>query len=246
MIALIAVALIGGIGITAIGPGGVLLTVGATALTPMAPSAIAGTLLVTHIPTGILGTAAFTKSGHLATTRNRRLAATLSIAALAGTPLGVWLNSVLSKSVFAYLLAALLVIVAVTLMWREKLKKREAAPPSIIIVAGVGLIVALIAGAMGLGGPMLAVPLLVMLGVPMLTALATAQVQSIVIASIGSIAYYLAGAISWKYVLILGAPQLLGVVLGWKVARTVPPHILQRVMIAVLIILAPYTVIAST
>src|SRR5699024_11461066 len=102
--------------------------------------------------------------------RSRHLAATLSIAAVAGTPLGVWLNSVLSKSVFAYLLAALLVIVAATLLWREKLQKREAAPPSLIVVTGAGLIVVVTAGGMGLGGPMLAVPRLVMPAVAVLAA----------------------------------------------------------------------------
>ena len=48
------------------------------------------------------------------------------------------------------------------------------------------------------------------------------QVQTIAIATVGLLVYLAHGAISWPLVLAVGIPELLGVLLGWKLARTVP------------------------
>ena len=69
---------------------------------------------------------------------------------------------------------------------------------------------------------MLAVPLFVALGVPVLSALAAAQVQSIVIAGVGSLGYLAAGTIDWPLAVLVGVPELAGVLLGWRIARAVP------------------------
>ena len=52
----------GGVGITAIGPGGVLPTIGLFTLTDLAPAEVAGTAILTHVATGLLGTAAYARS----------------------------------------------------------------------------------------------------------------------------------------------------------------------------------------
>jgi hypothetical protein len=57
--------LIAGIGITAVGPGGVLVTIGLFALTGLSPAEVAGTAIVTHVATGAAGTAAYVRSGRL-------------------------------------------------------------------------------------------------------------------------------------------------------------------------------------
>jgi uncharacterized membrane protein YfcA len=64
--------LIGGVGITAIGPGGILPTVALFALTTLSPAQVAGTAIVTHVATGALGTAAFARSGQLRNTETRK------------------------------------------------------------------------------------------------------------------------------------------------------------------------------
>lgn len=55
------------------------------------------------------------------------------------------------------------------------------------VVAGLGFVVAVVSGVVGIGGPMLTVPLLVALGVPVLESLAAAQAQSVVIAGVGTV-----------------------------------------------------------
>jgi uncharacterized membrane protein YfcA len=108
------------------------------------------------------------------------------------------------------------------------------------VVAAVGVAVGLVSGILGLGGPMLSVPLLLALGVAVLAALAAAQVQSIVIAGVGTIGYALHGSVDWGLVLLIGLPELVGVVVGWRIAQILPTRMLRGILIAVLLLLAPY------
>lgn len=92
---------------------------------------------------------------------------------------------------------------------------------------------------------MLSVPLLVLCGVRVLDALAAAQVQSVVVASVGSFAYAVGGAVDWRLALIVGVPELLGVVLGWKIAKAVQPRRLKYALAVALLVLAPYLAVHS-
>src|SRR3546814_16821617 len=64
-LALLLISFAAGIGISAVGPGGVLMTIGLFAFTLMSPSRVAGTALVTHVATGLVGTMAYLRSGQL-------------------------------------------------------------------------------------------------------------------------------------------------------------------------------------
>jgi uncharacterized membrane protein YfcA len=98
-------------------------------------------------------------------------------------------------------------------------------------------------GLFGVGGPLLSVPLLVLAGVPMMPALGAAQAQSIVIAAVGTIAYAAQDAISWPLALLVGVPELAGVVIGWRVAHALPTHRLRYGLAAALVALGPYLVL---
>ncbi|SCK47311.1 hypothetical protein H181DRAFT_04216 [Streptomyces sp. WMMB 714] len=236
--------LLGGIGITAVGPGGVLPTIGMFLLTGLPPAGVAGTAIATHIATGALGTAAYTRSGQLREPGTRRIALVLSAVAVAGAPLGVFLNTLVSGQGFAVLLAA---AVAVTgfLVW---VRERRAVPESEdrpvrlrpATAVAVGFTVSVAAGLFGLGGPMLSVPLLVLCGLPLLPALAAAQAQSVIIAGAGTVGYAVHGSIDWPLALLVGLPELAGVMIGWKIARVVPVRKLKYALAATLLALAPY------
>lgn len=254
--ALIAIAFVGGVGISSVGPGGVLPTIGLFGLTTLDPAAVAGTAIVAHIATGIVGTGAYARSGHLRDPGVRRVAILLAAAAVVGTPLGILVNDRISATVFAWVLAAFAVGAAVTILRSERRRSDAmaggrqpvgvaAARPRAVLLVGIGMVVAAASGIAGLGGPMLAVPILVTMRFVMVDALAVAQVQSIVIASVGTIGYAAAGAIDWRLAAIVGIPQAFGVVVGWKIARTVPHRILVGVLGAVLLGLAPYLVLTS-
>jgi hypothetical protein len=239
--------LAGGVGITALGPGGVLPTVGLFALTALSPARVAGTAIVTHIATGTLATAAYRRSGQLGGRAARRTALLLAATALVGTPLGVLVNSAVSKRSFGIVLGVVVALVAALVWYRQRRhsgdRAHRAARPPALVAAGLGLAVSAVSGIVGIGGPMLTVPLLIVLGVPVLEALSCAQVESIVIATVGSAGYLVQGAIDWPLAAVIGIPELAGVLLGWKIARSLPTRTLTYGLVAALFALAPYLVL---
>ncbi|NLU66866.1 sulfite exporter TauE/SafE family protein [Streptomyces sp. HNM0574] len=238
--------LAGGIGITAVGPGGVLPTMGMFLLTGLSPAGVAGTAIVTHVATGIAGTGVYVRSGQLREPATRRTALVLAGTALVGTPLGVQFNTAVSGRVFGLLLAAAVAVTGLLVLLRERrIARRDAAAdggrePGPLTAGAVGLTVSVAAGLFGLGGPMLSVPLLVLCGLPLLPALAAAQAQSVVIASVGTLGYAWHGSVDWMLALIVGVPELAGVFIGWRIAHAVPVRHLKYALAATLLALAPY------
>lgn len=233
--------LVGGIGITAVGPGGVLPTIGLFTLTDLSPPQVAGTAIVTHVATGLIGAAAYRRSGHLRGPGIRRTALVLVGTAVVGTPIGVLVNSLVSKRTFGLVLGVFVAVVALLLWYREaRPPAQPRACPYPATVAALGLAVAAASGIVGIGGPMLTVPLLIGLGTPVLESLAAAQVQSIVIAAVGTVGYLAHGSIDWGLAALVGIPELAGVLLGWRIARVLPTRTLKAVLIVVLLALAPY------
>jgi uncharacterized membrane protein YfcA len=241
---------VGGVGITALGPGGVVPTIGLFALTRLSPPQVAGTALVTYLAAGILGTAAYTRSGQLRGPDARRTALILAGTALLGTPVGVLVNTAFSRRTFGVLLGIMVATVAVLVWYREKRRPATTAsqPPTrlpALVIAVLGLVVAAVSGAFGVGGPMFTVPLLVALGSRVLESLAAAQAQSVVIACVGAAGYLAAGAVSWALVALVGIPELAGVLLGWKIAHALPTRHLTNALIIALLALAPYLAVRS-
>jgi uncharacterized membrane protein YfcA len=241
---LVLISLVGGIGITAIGPGGVLVTIALFALTDLSPAEVAGTAIVTHVGTGLVGTVAFLRSGQLRDRATRRLAAVLGVAALICTPLGTLVNARVSSAQFGLLLAVFVMAIGLTVIVRDIRgddHDARSSPPRHGL-AGQSLLggtVAAISGIFGVGGPILAVPALVIAGYPMLAALAAAQAQSVVVAGTGTVAYLAQGAISWPLAVLTGVPEMVGVWIGWKVAHAVPTRPLKYALAGALVALGP-------
>ena len=245
LLKLLLISLAAGIGIAAVGPGGVLMTIGLFALTAMPPAAVAGTAIVTHIGTGIVGTAAYARSGELRHRATRRLALILAASAPPGVLAGMMINAYISKQGFGILLGAFVAAIGILVLHRQRSAGHAAAmpPPHALppaLCALVGIAVATLASLFGLGGPMVCVPLLIALKVPVLSALAAAQVQSVAGSALGTAGYALGGAIDWPMAVFIAIPQMIGVVLGWKIARCLPARTLAYALAAVLIALAPY------
>ena len=244
LVKLFLISLAAGIGITAIGPGGVFMTIGLYAFTALPPAAVAGTAIVTHVGTGLVGSAAYLRSGQLRERATRRLALIISAAALLGVPLGMAANAHVSKHGFGVLLGLFTASIGVMVWYRQRSAPHavEALHPTLPAAAAVavGLGVATASSLFGLGGPMVSVPLLLALKVPVLAALAAAQAQSVVGSVIGATGYGLRGAIDWPLAAFIAVPQIAGVLLGWKVAHSVPTRQLRYALAGVLVALAPY------
>lgn len=241
LVALTLIGLVAGVGITAVGPGGVLVTAGLFAVTGLPPAQVAGTAIVTNVATGVLGTAVYTRSGQLREPGTRRLAVLLAGGAVAGTPAGVLVNGMVTGRVFGAALGVFIALVALLVLRRAPggdAPGGDGLHGGAVVAAGAG--VAAAGGMFGVGGPMLCVPLLVALGVPVLSALAAAQVQSVVIAGAGTLGYVSAGAVDWGLAALVGVPELAGVLLGWVIARAVPARALKAALVVALLAVAPY------
>ncbi len=240
--------LVGGIGITALGPGGVLVTIGLFAFSDLSPAEVAGTAIVTNVAAGLLGAGAYLRSGQLRELSTRRLARTLIAWAVLGTPLGVLANARVSGPLFGTLLGVCVMAVGV-LLWVRVRRPRPVSRPPLSLpraeVLGIGGTVAVVSGLFGLGGPLLSVPLLIAAGAPMLTAVAAAQAQSVVIAGVGTIGYAIQGDVSWSLALLVGVPQLAGVVVGWRVAHALPADRLRVALAGVLLVVGPYLILRN-
>ncbi|MFC6835394.1 sulfite exporter TauE/SafE family protein [Halomarina ordinaria] len=241
---LVVVAFVGGIGITAIGPGGILVTAALFALTATDPATVAGTASATFVATGLLGVATYVRSGELAARAGRRDAVVLSVTGVVGALLGVWLNARLTSASFGALLGVVVTLSGLLVWWRTRAGSGARDPPGTVAVTLVGFGVGTASGMLGVGGPVLAVPLLVALGAPMLAAVAVAQVQSVFIAGMATAGYLAQGAVSPTLALLVGVPELVGALAGWRLAHSVDTVRLKRALAAVLVLLGPYLAFA--
>jgi uncharacterized membrane protein YfcA len=243
---LMAIAFLAGVGITAIGPGGIFLTIALLTLGQLPPAGVAGTSSAAMVAAGLVGTLVYLRSGELKQQRNRSLAVILSSSGLVGALLGSWLNTFVSPAGFAVLLGIMAFAAGGIILLQEwrglsahvQLDMDHAAGRTVL--ASLGLAIGTISGLVGVGGPVMSVPALVMLGVPIVSAVAIAQAQSLPIAAFATAGYVARDAVQWSWVAAVGLPLLLGVVTGWRVARHVEPRALKLLLGCVLLAIGPY------
>ncbi len=244
LVLLVGISLVAGVGITAVGPGGIFVTVALFALTDLRPAVVVGTASATFVATGLLGTLSYYRSGELDSADGARTAAILGVTGLVGALAGVRLNALVDADTFGLLLGALVSLTGVLVFVRTRYGDDGgdalAADQSTLGTAAIGGFVGVAGGLVGVGGPVLAVPLLVASGVPMLLAVGVAQAQSIFVAGFATVGYVVRGAVDWSLAVAIGVPELVGVVVGWRVAQSVDSDHLTRVLAVLMLLLGPY------
>ncbi|HET7323456.1 MAG TPA: TSUP family transporter, partial [Halococcus sp.] len=120
VVVLVVIAVLAGVGITTIGPGGIFLTIALYALTPLTPGTIAGTAQTTFIATGIVGTLMYIKSGELTNDTNLTVTAVLSATSIVGALCGALVNAHVSRALFGILLGALASFTGLLILYRER------------------------------------------------------------------------------------------------------------------------------
>lgn len=252
MILLLIIAFVGGVCITTIGPGGIFVTIALFALLPLDPSTVAGTACATFIATGIVGSMGYLRSGELKGKIAGKAAGVLSLTSVIGAFAGAQINTLLNAYTFAVLLGLFVLFTGILILYRQKkhLKPENRLQintfKGLAWLGGVGLSVGLPGGLLGVGGPVLAVPLMVVLGVPMLLSVALAQVQSIFISGFATVGYMIHGAVDWYLALFLTVPLLIGTVSGWYIAQRIKASKLQMSLALVLIALGIYLMSGGT
>lgn len=242
---LLVVAFVSGVGIATVGPGGIFLTIALYSLAPLTSNQVAGTAHATFVATGVVGSAAYVYSGEMTTGEGRAMAIVLSAASVLGALLGAQLNRYVSQAVFGLLLGGVAAAVGAVILYRERrgfvalYDLDVATREGLAVLVALGFVLGTASGLLGVGGPVLAVPALVVVGVPMLLAVAVAQVQSIFIAAFATSGYYAQGNVLFGLAVALAVPLLAGVVVGWRVAHLVDPDRLKVALGVVLLAVGP-------
>lgn len=240
------IALVGGFCITTIGPGGIFVTIALFALLPLDPSTVAGTASATFIATGIVGSMGYIRSGQLKTSAAIKGAIVLSLTSIIGAFIGSQINTLLDVATFAILLGLFVFFTGLLILYRQKnklqadKKLKMETTKGLVLLGLVGVAVGLPGGLLGVGGPVLAVPFMVVLGVPMLLAVGLAQVQSIFISAMATFGYMLHDAVDWSLAIYLTIPLLIGTVAGWYMAQRIKVQKLQVALAIVLVIIGVY------
>lgn len=243
---LIVIALVGGFCITTIGPGGIFVTIALFVLLPLEPGTVAGTASAMFIATGFLGSLGYLQSGQLKGKAAFNAAMVLSLTSVAGAYAGSEINKLLNTETFAVILGLFVFITGLIILYRQYNKlapdKRLGidSPKGLLWMGSVGVFVGLPGGLLGVGGPVLAVPLLIVLGTPMLLSVALAQVQSIFISGMATVGYSLQGAVDWTLAGILVLPLLIGTAAGWYFAQRIQVKRLKVALALVLVALGIY------
>ncbi|WP_199723147.1 sulfite exporter TauE/SafE family protein [Halobellus sp. Atlit-38R] len=243
---LIVIAFFAGIGCTTLGPGGIFTTLALYTLTAVPSSTVAGTAHFTFIGVGLLGSLSYLQSGELRIKGNARIAVVLSLSSIVGALAGAAVNTYVSRELFGLLLGGFAAGTGLLIIYRERSERLPQFDVDYTSVRGtafvsfIGLVLGCLSGLLGVGGPVIAVPILIVLGIPMLSALAVAQVQSIFIATFATAGYAINGAVSIPLALLVGIPQLVGAFLGWRIAHYVDPDRLKVALGVTMIAVGPY------
>jgi|SRR5699024_1431090 len=251
LIFLLFIALIGGICITTIGPGGIFVTIALFVLLPLSPGAVAGTASATFIATGIAGSLGYLQSGELNNWDAVKAAIVLGLTSIAGSYIGSEVNKLMDGSAFALVLGGFVIFIGCIILYRQyntlaqEKRLNIGSLKGLIWMGIVGLLVGFPGGMLGLGGPVFAVPLLVVLGAPMLLSVALAQVQSVFISGMATVGYALQGVIQWKLAFLLVIPLLIGTVSGWYIAQRIPVKRLKVALAFVLVGLGFYLILGG-
>jgi uncharacterized membrane protein YfcA len=62
----------------------------------------------------------------------------------------------------------------------------------------------------------------------------------VIIAGTGTVGYLTQGAVNWPLAVLVGVPELAGVLIGWAIARALPTRALTYALVTVLFGLSPY------
>ena len=223
---LAAVAVAVGFFIGAVGVGGVLLIPFLVLLGGLEIHAAAATALFTFLFTGLLGTGLFQRRGSI----RWDLAWPVCAGAMVAGYLGAAAASRIDARPLTLLIAAIILVAGLWILrpataaaGREDAGGRDAGA-----LLGVGAASGFGSGLSGAGGPLFAVPIMVLLGFTPLVAIGVSQVIQIVAAVSGSLSSVQDGRVHFGIAAWVTVFELAGVVAGAWLAHSVSSTALRR------------------
>jgi Sulfite exporter TauE/SafE. len=222
-------ALVGGVGGVVAGmggPGGIPVIVALNILLALSTPVVAATASSVFVVATLMATALYLYSDGI----EWALAAAVGAPAVIGAHAGTRLAPSLSVALFEYVLGGTLLLIAVGIVYRQRMVSHgqsgasgwRAGPKPAIIVAG-SLLIGVVAGITGIGGPALTVPFMLLIGVAPIVAIGAGLASGILITVNSALGHALQGNLpALAPVLVVGVPFVLAEVLGWKYVHSVP------------------------
>jgi len=208
--------------------GGILLVPMLTAFFALSQHQAHGTSLAVIGATALSGLVVYGLAGHVAWLP----AALMSVASVFTARFGARLAARTSRERLTLAFAVFLLLVAVRLLWRAPAGTAEHAltgPVGMAASLGVGAAVGLLAGFMGVGGGIIAVPALALLfGMPQQTAQGTSLAIILVTAPFGALEHDRHGNVARRLLPGLAIGALIGAPLASLVAQRLPQAALAK------------------
>lgn len=195
------------------------------------------TSLVAIIPTSLVAAAAFLLSGSVPFDQTV-FGLIIAMGSMITAPLGSWAlrtwNTVIVRWIFIAVLFSAAIQVLLVLPDRES--HLEWSIPTIAGLFVVGVFMGFVAGLLGVGGGILAIPLLILgFGVSDLTAKALSLIAMAPAAITGTIGSARAGAVNWHAGISLGIPMAVASIIGVWLATITPAEWANPLLSALLV-----------
>lgn len=184
----------------------------------------AATSLAAIIPTAAVAASTYVASGAVPANQfgfGLVLAGGAAVLAPFGSrALRTW-NVSIVRWAFIAMLAVTAIVIFVTIP--ERAEQLEWTFPTVVTLLGIGAVMGFAAGLLGVGGGILAVPILILIGVSDLTAKTLSLIAMVPAAVAGTIGSHRAQLVEWSTVLPLGITTALVAPLGVWASVALPP-----------------------
>lgn len=230
-LSLAVLALLIGISIGCVGVGGVLLAPVLAYVGGLDLHLAMATSMWSFLFTGATGTVSYCRRRSV----GWRTVGWLSAGVIPAAVVGARTNVGLSSGALTVLLAAVVLAAGVHALFQPGVPQALARCPGTFSLLSIGVVVGFGSALTGTGGPVLLVPILLFVRVPVLPAVGASQVIQLPVAVFATAGYVLYGRVDFALGTVLGLLAVVGVVIGARIAHTVPETALRRVVAVSLI-----------
>ena len=212
----------------------------------LGPRDAVATALISFIPSGLIGTFLYQRRDLF----SGRLALALSSGTLPGVLIGRQISLSTGEVTLERTLAAALMIAAALLVRKPRLRPPSAqrsatADPRFLVVALIGCGAGVLTVLAGVGGPLIAVPALVLLGVDVAAAVGAALLSSVVGSSFGALVLLPVVQVDPGVLTLTSVPQVVGVVAGVMLRSRIPSNRLPLLIAAAAVVTAVWIVVRT-
>lgn len=181
--------------------------------------------------TATTGTVSYSRRGSV----NWNMVLWLSIGIIPAAILGARVNALLPTGVLSIILATVIILAGLNALLKPPKVSEQIPGIRALTLLPIGAFVGFGSALTGTGGPILLIPVLLVMRVPTLIAIGVSQVIVLPLAAFSTVGYFFYGQINFAIGTSLGVILALGVLVGVRIAHSLPTLTLQRILALALI-----------